>query len=74
MNPYSILSCFIFQLFARRTKYVPQKPRKNWDRLNMHYISEEEDANEVKGQILVKKLPWRSDSGCTLLNIIIIMR
>ena len=56
-----ILLCMIFQLFARRSKHVPQKLRKHWDRLNLHYMSEEEDADEGD-VIVVKKLPWRSDS------------
>lgn len=48
------------QLYARRSKFVPQKLRKCWDKLNLHYMSEEDDGDDEK--ILVKKLPWRSDS------------
>ena len=49
------------QLFARRSKHVPQKLRKRWDKLNLHYMSEEEDGDEGD-VIMVRKLPWRSDS------------
>ena len=53
------------QLFVRRSKHVPQKIRKNWDKLNLHYMSEEEDTENGDNKILVKKLPWRSDSKCS---------
>ena len=32
------------QLFARRSKHVPDKYRRKWDALSVHYMSEEEDG------------------------------
>ena len=60
------------QLFVRRSKHVPQKIRKNWDKLNLHYMSEEEDTENGDNKILVKKLPWRSDSKCSNFHVCVL--
>ena len=61
----AIFTCFCalrsnFQLYARRSKFVPAKLRKKWETINLNYMSEEEDTDD--GKILVKKLSWRSES------------
>ena len=38
---------------------MPLKLRKKWESINLNYMSEEDTTD---GKILVKKLPWRSES------------
>ena len=49
----------VMQLFARRSKYVPPKLRKCWDRLTLHYMSEEEDMED--GDVLLVKKSYLGD-------------
>jgi hypothetical protein len=43
-----ILYTMYSQLYARKSKFVPDKLRKKWDSLNLYYMSEEEDTEDNK--------------------------
>ena len=42
---------------------MPERLRKCWEKLNLHYMSEEEDNDNISNpKLIVKKLVWRSES------------
>ena len=41
---------------------MTEKEKGHWKQLSIHYVTEESDAEDDEGELIVThKLPWRSD-------------
>lgn len=53
---------FNFQKYERRETVVTEKEMKLWKAMSYSYMTEESDDPENSNNLVIHKLPWRSDS------------